>query len=145
MSEPNLLTLTTDIISAHVGANAVAPSELPRMIASVHAALASLSQPGVAAAATEPAAPQLPAVSIRASLKPDSITCLECGSKQTMLRRHLMAAHDLSVDEYRAKWDLPSSYPMTAPNYAALRAEIAKKGGLGRGGPVRVKRAAGAR
>ncbi|MDR3440561.1 MucR family transcriptional regulator, partial [Telmatospirillum sp.] len=73
-----------------------------------------------------------PAVSIRKSVRPDAITCLECGKELSMLKRHIATDHGLSPAEYRAKWSLPSDYPMTAPDYAARRSELALKIGLGR-------------
>jgi len=127
LANADLLTLTADIIAAHVENNKVATSDLPAAIAAVYNALAGLSQPA------EPVAePQSPAVSIRASVKPDAITCLECGARQKTLKRHLGTAHDLTPAEYRAKWNLPADYPMVAPNYAAMRADMAKRIGLGR-------------
>jgi predicted transcriptional regulator len=109
-----LLTLTADIISAHVENNKVATSDLPAAISAVYNALASLSQP------VEPVAePQSPAVSVRSSVKPNAITCLECGARQKTLKRHLGTAHALTPVEYREKWNLPASYPMVAPHYAA--------------------------
>lgn len=123
----DLLAMTADIVSAHVAANSVAVSDLPNLIASVHKALAGLGAPVV-----EPEVKQEPAVSIRSSVKPDSITCLDCGKKFKMMKRHLMTDHDMTQDQYRAKWQLPASFPMVAPNYAAARKELALKIGLGR-------------
>jgi predicted transcriptional regulator len=127
LDNDNLLTLTADIISAHVENNKVATSDLPAAISAVYNALAGLSEP--IAPVVEP---QSPAVSIRASVKPDAITCLECGARQKTLKRHLGTAHDLTPPEYREKWNLPASYPLVAPNYAAARSEMAKRIGLGR-------------
>jgi predicted transcriptional regulator len=121
-----LVTLTADIVSAHVSNNSVAIADIPQLIRSVHEALAGLGTK------TEPEAePQQPAVSIRASVKPDHIVCLEDGKKMTMLRRHLRTEHDMTPDEYRAKWKLPADYPMTAPNYSERRRVLAKEIGLG--------------
>lgn len=127
MPSTELLTLTADIVAAHVSNNSVTSADLPRAISSVYTALAALSAP--AAPAVEA---QAPAVSVKASVKPDTITCLECGAKQKTLKRHIGTAHGLAPDEYRAKWGLPASYPMVAPNYAAARSEMAKRIGLGR-------------
>lgn len=127
MSNSELLTLTADIIAAHVSNNSVTSADLPRAISTVYGALANLSAP--VATVAEAAAP---AVSVKASVKPDAITCLECGAKQKTLKRHIGTAHDLTPDQYRAKWSLPASYPMVAPNYAAARSEMAKRIGLGR-------------
>ncbi len=122
-----LITLTSDIVAAHVSNNNVAVEDVPVLIQSIHAALAGLGTPVEVAAA-----PLEPAVSIRSSIKPDSITCLECGKKMKMLKRHLSTDHGLTTDEYRARWGLSGDYPLVAPNYAEKRRELAKKIGLGR-------------
>lgn len=121
-----LITLTSDIVAAHVSNNSVAVSDLPMLIHNVYNALASLS-----GEATPPQPKQEPAVSIRASIKPDYIICLEDGKKLKMLKRHLMTHYQMTPDEYRAKWGLPADYPMVAPNYAEQRRTLAKKIGLG--------------
>ncbi|MFC0103680.1 MucR family transcriptional regulator [Sphingopyxis terrae] len=121
-----LVTLTADIVAAHVSNNSVAISDIPLVIRSVHEALSGLSTE----AEPEPE-PQLPAVSIRASVKPDHLVCLEDGKKMTMLRRHLVTDHGMTPEEYRAKWNLPKDYPMSAPNYSAKRSALAKQIGLG--------------
>ncbi|WP_341021086.1 MucR family transcriptional regulator [Brevundimonas diminuta] len=125
VDEPALLSLTADIVAAHVKANKVAPAELPVLITSVHAALA-----GLGAAPKEEAL--TPAVSVRASVKPDHLVCLEDGKTFKTLKRHLMTSHGLTPDEYRAKWNLPADYPLVAPAYAASRSTLAKAIGLGR-------------
>jgi len=124
-----LITLTSDIVAAHVSNNNVAVDQVSGLIANVYEALAGLGAEPVAAEA-----PREPAVSIRASVKPDHVTCLECGKQMKMLKRHLATDHGLSVDEYRQRWGLAASHPLVAPNYAATRADLAKKIGLGRGG-----------
>jgi predicted transcriptional regulator len=121
------ITLTSDIVAAHVSNNSVAVGELATVISSVYGALASLGQ----VAAVEEKAPE-PAVSVRSSVKPDYIVCLEDGKKLKMLKRHLMTHYNLTPDQYRARWNLPADYPMVAPNYAEKRRELAKKIGLGR-------------
>ncbi len=120
-----LVTLTADIVAAHVSNNSVAISDIPLVIRSVHEALAGLGN------AEEPEVKQEPAVSIRSSVKPDYIVCLEDGKKLKMLRRHLMTHYDMTPDDYRAKWNLPKDYPMTAPAYAEKRRALAKEIGLG--------------
>ena len=122
-----LITLTADIVAAHVSNNSVAVSDLPVLIQNVHGALKGLS--GAASAAE--ARPE-PAVSIRSSVKPDYIVCLEDGKKLKMLKRHLMTHYGLTPDEYRQRWGLPADYPMVAPNYAEQRRTLAVKIGLGR-------------
>ncbi len=120
-----LVTLTADIVAAHVSNNSVAISDIPLIIRSVHDALAGLGN------AVEPEVKQEPAVSIRASVKPDYLVCLEDGKKLTMMRRYLMTNFEMTPDEYRAKWNLPKDYPMVAPNYSERRRVLAKEIGLG--------------
>ena len=119
--------LAAEIVAAFVSNNSVPASALPELIASVHAAFRQL---GSANAEPEPE-PLSPAVPIRKSVKPDSIVCLEDGKRFKSLKRHLRTDHDLTPDEYRAKWGLPKDYPMVAPTYAAARSELAKSMGLG--------------
>jgi len=135
----DLLALTGDIVSSHVAHNTVAVSDLPILIQNVYAALANV---GAAIVPEQPK--QEPAVSIRASIKPDHIVCLEDGKKLKMLKRHLMTHFNMTPDAYRAKWGLPADYPMVAPNYALQRQELAKKIGLGtkRTTPTRGKKRA---
>ncbi len=125
-AEDTLLTLTADIVAAHVSNNSVAVNDLPNLIQNVHMALTGIS--------TQPAAPEAkpePKVSVRSSVKPDHITCLECGQKQKMLKRHLMTAHNETPVEYRQRFGLAADYPMVAPNYAEQRRTLAKSIGLG--------------
>ena len=127
LSSETLITLTSDIVAAHVGNNDVSLADVPALISNVYAALAGLGDaPVVQEAKAEPA------VSIRSSVKPDYIVCLEDGKKMTMLKRYLRTNYDMSPEEYRARWNLPADYPMIAPNYAEKRRELAKKNGLGR-------------
>lgn len=122
-----LITLTADIVAAHISNNSVAVSDLPLLINNVHGALAGLGS----VPATAPAPKQEPAVSIRASIKPDYIVCLEDGKRLKMLKRHLMTHYQMTPEQYRSKWNLPADYPMVAPNYAEQRRTLAKKIGLG--------------
>ena len=122
-----LLSLTSDIVAAHVSNNAVSTTELPSLIETV---FAKLSQLGGAPA--EPAVQQKPAVPIKKSVHDDYLVCLEDGKKLKMLKRHLKTAYDMTPEEYRAKWGLSPDYPMVAPSYARKRRELAKKIGLGR-------------
>ena len=125
-ADDTLLTLTADIVAAHVSNNSVAVNDLPALIQNVHQALA-----GISAAASAPEPRQDPAVSIRSSIKPDYIVCLEDGKKLKMLKRHLMTHYNMTPDEYRRKWGLAADYPMVAPNYAEQRRTLAKSIGLG--------------
>lgn len=123
-----LATLTADIVSAHVANNAVSISDMPSMIENVHGALAKIIS---GEAQDKPEERKEPAVPIRSSIKPDFIVCLEDGKRLKMLRRHLMTHYNMTPDQYRKKWGLPSDYPMVAPNYAERRRELAKSIGLG--------------
>jgi predicted transcriptional regulator len=122
-----LITLTADIVAAHVSNNSVAVSDVSTLIGNVHAALAGLS-----GTATAPEIVLEPAVPVRNSVKRDYIVCLDDGKKLKMLKRHLMTHYGMTPDDYRAKWGLPSDYPMVAPAYAEQRRELAKAIGLGR-------------
>ena len=122
-----LITLTADIAASFVSNNRIGTGDIGELIASVHSALSALGQ------ADEPSATKLePAVSIRSSVKPDHIVCLEDGKKLKMLKRYLMTKFQMTPDQYRAKWDLKSDYPMVAPNYSATRKALALTLGLGR-------------
>ena len=127
----NVIEMAADIVSAYVGNNSVSATDLPNLIQKVHAALMGVSTNGE----VQPeAAPQTPAVSVRKSITPDAIICLEDGKSFKSLKRHLRTKYNLSPEEYRAKWGLPRDYPMVAPNYAAARSQLAKSMGLGQGG-----------
>jgi predicted transcriptional regulator len=122
-----LITLTADIVAAHVSNNSVAVSDVPTLISNVHTALSGISGPAtVTETALEPAVP------IRNSVKRDFIVCLDDGKKLKMLKRHLMTHYGMTPDDYRAKWGLPADYPMVAPAYAEQRRALAKAIGLGR-------------
>src|SRR5688500_19859216 len=125
-AEDTLLTLTADIVAAHVSNNSVAVNDLPNLIQNVHGALS-----GISGARSAPEAKPEPKVPIRSSIKPDYIVCLEDGKKLKMLKRHLMTHYNMTPDEYRQKWGLNADYPMVAPNYAEQRRTLAKKIGLG--------------
>ena len=120
-----LLTLTADIVAAHVSNNSVAVNDLPNLINNVHGALIGLS------GRSAPEVKQEPKVPIRSSIKPDYIVCLEDGKRLKMLKRHLMTHYQMTPDQYRQKWGLNSDYPMVAPNYAEQRRMLAKAIGLG--------------
>lgn len=125
-----MIALTTDIVTSFLSHNRLATDQVPSLINDVYGAL---NRCRTAAAPAEPDAPQ-PAVSIRASVKKDHITCLICGTQQAMLKRHLSAAHDLTPEKYRAMFKLPATYPLVAPNYSEHRSSLAKSMGLGRTG-----------
>ena len=124
----DLLRMSVEIVSAYVSNNSIAATQVPDVINTVYGALNSINGQTV----FESSESQKPAVSVRRSVNPDYIVCLEDGKKLKMLKRHLRAAYGMSPDEYRAKWGLPSDYPMVAPNYALQRSAFAKKIGLGR-------------
>lgn len=121
-----LLSLTTEIVAAHVSNNTVALTDLPALIEQVYKSLATV---GTEPVVTEER-PQ-PAVPIKKSVTPDYIVCLEDGKKLKMLKRHLKTAYNMSPEEYRDRWGLPTDYPMVAPNYARQRSSLAKQIGLG--------------
>jgi predicted transcriptional regulator len=125
-ADDTLLTLTADIVAAHVSNNSVAVNDLPNLIQNVHSALN-----GISSASSAPEPKPEPKVSIRSSVKPDYIVCLEDGKKLKMLKRHLMTHYNLTPDQYRQKWGLSAEYPMVAPNYAEQRRKLAKSIGLG--------------
>jgi predicted transcriptional regulator len=124
--ESDLLALTTEIVAAHVSNNTVALGDLPHLINQVYGSLANVG--GSPAAAQEK--PQ-PAVSVKRSVQPDYLICLEDGKKLKMLKRHLKTAYNLSPEAYRERWGLSTDYPMVAPNYARQRSQLAKEIGLG--------------
>jgi predicted transcriptional regulator len=122
-----LITLTSDIVAAHVSNNSVSVEEVQTLIENTYGALASLGCDGdVSAEGPEPA------VSVRSSIKREHIVCLEDGKKMKMLKRHLMTDHGLTPHEYRARWGLAPDYPMVAPAYAEKRRDLAVAIGLGR-------------
>lgn len=124
-----LLALTTEIVASHVSNNDVPVNELPQLIKQIYGTLSDLTS-GADPAVAEEARPR-PAVSIKKSVTPDHIVCLEDGKKLKMLKRHLMTSYKLTPDQYRQRWGLPADYPMVAPNYAKQRSQLAKKIGLG--------------
>lgn len=125
----DLIVLTTEFVSAYVSTNPVPASDLPLLIAETHAALVGL---GTAVEANLPEEKLVPAVSVRKSVTPDFLICLEDGKQFKSLKRHLASHFDLTPDQYRQKWNLPADYPMVAPNYSAWRSALAKSVGLGR-------------
>ena len=125
-SEDMLLTLTADIVAAHVSNNSVAVNDLPGLIQNVHQALT-----GISGSSSAPEPKPEPKVSIRSSVKPDYIVCLEDGKRLKMLKRHLMTHYNMTPDQYRQKWGLANDDPMVAPNYAEQRRTLAKSIGLG--------------
>src|SRR6266566_99653 len=117
---------TSQIVAAYVRKNLIPTDQIAGLINSVHSTLSGLGNEAV----EEP--PHVPAVSVRRSVRPDHIICIDCGYKGKMLKRHLQSRHGLSVIQYKLRWHLSSDYPMTAPNYSEQRAQFAKKIGLGR-------------
>ncbi|HLO78747.1 MAG TPA: MucR family transcriptional regulator [Magnetospirillum sp.] len=120
------IKLASKIVTAYLQANPLPVSEIPSLISSVAIALERASAP------VETAPELSPAVAVKKSVRPDAIICLECRAEQRTLKRHLQTAHDLSPEEYRARWGLGADYPMVAPDYAAKRSQLAKDAGLGR-------------
>ena len=127
LAQGELLQMTTELVAAYLGNSAVSAAQIPEVVKSVYTSLTSLD--GGAGAKQQTLKP---AVSVKKSVTPDHIICLEDGKKLKMLKRHLRTTYNLTPDEYRAKWGLPADYPMVAPNYAKQRSVFAKKIGLGR-------------
>ena len=128
MGSSDLLLMTTEVVAAYLGNNSVPASQISEVISTVHHALINLSSD---VREPEPE-PLRPAVPIKKSVTPEFIICLEDGKQLKMLKRHLRTTYDMTPEEYRAKWGLPASYPMVAPNYAKQRSDFAKKIGPGR-------------
>ena len=128
MENEQLVQLTADIVAAHVANNNVAVGDVGNLVHRVYEALSGLEKTGAEPAQEE----KTPVVSVRASIKPDFIICMECGAKQRMLKRHLMTAHSMTPDQYRTDYGLPRDYPMVAPNYSEQRRALAHSIGLGR-------------
>jgi predicted transcriptional regulator len=127
ISQNELLSLTTEIVSSHVSNNTVAVGDIPQLIKMVYN---SLAVQGVVEEVEQPEKP-VPAVPIRKSVMPDYIICLEDGKKLKMLKRHLKTRYNMTPDDYRKRWGLADDYPMVAPAYAEQRSSLAKKIGLG--------------
>ena len=123
----NYIELTAGIVSAYVSNNTVASSDIPSLINQIHTALLRVST-GMSDAQPEPLKP---AVSIKKSITPDHLVCLEDGKKFKSLKRHLRTQYNMTPEQYRDKWGLPPDYPMVAPNYAQARSQLAKQMGLG--------------
>jgi predicted transcriptional regulator len=128
IAEEELLRMTTDVVAAYVSNNTLPTAQLAEVINAVYGSLKSL-EGQVAQVQPEPLKP---AISIRKSVTPEFLICLEDGKKLKMLKRHLRSTYNMTPDEYRLKWGLAPDYPMVAPNYAERRSEFAKKIGLGR-------------
>ena len=123
----NYIELTAEIVSAYVSNNTVPAAEIPGLINQVHSALSRVS----GKSGDAPAEPLKPAVSVKKSITPEHIVCLEDGKKFKSLKRHLRTQYNMTPDQYREKWGLSADYPMVAPNYAAARSQLAKQMGLG--------------
>ena len=121
------IELTAEIVSAYVSNNTVPAAEIPALIHQVYVALARVSS----GSGDAPAEPLKPAVSVKKSLTPEHIVCLEDGKKFKSLKRHLRTQYNMTPEQYREKWGLSADYPMVAPNYAAARSQLAKQMGLG--------------
>jgi predicted transcriptional regulator len=126
-----ILALTAQIVSAYLVATTVATEALPGLIQDIHQLLIDLGRNAPEGMGKTQPASRPPIIATHKSIFPDHLICLEDGLSVTMLKRHLITAHGLTPDEYRAKWSLPATYPMIAPSYAQMRSRIAKESGLG--------------
>jgi predicted transcriptional regulator len=127
MADGSYIELTAEIVSAYVSNNTVPAGEIPSLINQVHAALSRVS----GKSGDAPAEPLKPAISLKKSITPEHIVCLEDGKKFKSLKRHLRTQYNMTPEQYREKWGLSADYPMVAPNYAAARSQLAKQMGLG--------------
>jgi len=123
----SFIELTANIVSAYVSNNTVPAGDISTLINQVHSALLRISS----GHGEGPLEPPRPAISIKKSITPDHLVCLEDGKKFKSLRRHLRSQYNMTPEQYREKWGLPPDYPMVAPNYAAARSQLAKQMGLG--------------
>jgi predicted transcriptional regulator len=126
MSDPKFIELTANIVSAYLGNHSVPASDIPGLISQIHSALSRVSS-----GADLAAEPLKPAVPVKKSITPEYLVCLEDGKKFKSLKRHLRTQYNMTPEQYRDKWDLPTDYPMVAPNYAEARSALAKQMGLG--------------
>jgi predicted transcriptional regulator len=126
-TSPNFVELAADIVSAYVSNNSVPSADLPMLLNTIYTALTQTAQ----GQNQETKAERVPAVPVKKSVTSDYLICLDDGKKFKSLKRHLRTTYDMTPDQYRAKWGLPSDYPMVAPNYAKTRSELAKTMGLG--------------
>ena len=129
----NFIELTANIVSAYLSNNPTPASEIPNLISQVHSALLRVSS----GRSDVPIEPAKPAVSLKKSINPDYLVCLEDGKRFKSLKRHLRTQYNMTPEQYRDKWSLPADYPMVAPNYAVARSQLAKKMGLGQQRPKR--------
>jgi predicted transcriptional regulator len=127
----SFIDLTANIVSAYLSNNPTPASDIPNLIGQIHAALLRVSSGRPDA----PAEPAKPAVSLKKSINPDYLVCLEDGKRFKSLKRHLRSQYNMTPEQYRDKWGLPPDYPMVAPNYAVARSQLAKKMGLGQQRP----------
>jgi predicted transcriptional regulator len=130
LQSDDIIGYTAEIVSSFVANNTIATEGLPQVIQDVYRAISNLGEP------EKLVEPPKPAVDVKKSVFPDYLVCLEDGKRLSMLKRHLMASYQMTPDQYRAKWALPSTYPMVAPNYAETRSRLARESGLGRSKPA---------
>lgn len=127
LPDRDVLGMTTKIVAAFVANNTMPADDLPALIKTVHATIRDLS----VGTTSDPNVAQ-PAVPVEESIQDDYLICLEDGRQLKMLKRYLRSRYDMTPEDYREKWGLPTDYPMVAPNYAKLRSKHAKKIGLGK-------------
>ena len=127
VTNDHYIELTADIVSAYVSNNSISAGDIPGLINQVHGALLRVS----GGHGESPSEPLKPAVSLKRSITPEYLVCLEDGKKFKSLKRHLRTQYSMTPEQYREKWGLPPDYPMVAPNYAAARSQLAKQMGLG--------------
>ncbi len=124
----DLIELSTEIVCSYISHNDLNSADLPRLITDVHVTLRSLRAQDSGNVEFD----RKPAVPVKKSVAQDYIICLEDGKKFKSLKRHIRTHYNLSPEEYREKWGLPSNYPMVAPNYSQVRSALARANGLGK-------------
>ena len=127
-NNPELVELTAQIVSAYVSNNTVVAADLPQLILETFGALSRTSSGSPPPIDREEPRPK---VSVKKSVMADYLICLEDGKKFKSLKRHLRTHYNMSPEEYREKWGLPSRLPMVAPITREARSDLAKKMGLG--------------
>lgn len=135
MDTTKLLSLTTEIVSAHAAATGLTQDELLEEIGQVFVKLAALAgiegtayRVGEAAQLEERASPAVP---LEAAFGANKVFCMVCGAGMKTLKRHLFAQHGLKPGAYRRLFGIPAGTPLVARDYSKARRALAEKLQLG--------------